>query len=173
MSDFFVILGDTYLPMSYALYTLYLCTMSDFSWHTTLIDMKCINNNKMKCWGNKFCKITNNTHRQQNTTIHKITITHNNGSTILHPHKMCNINDKDLVFFVFSSISFHQEPTIKTNKTSKVNSFLKAVFCTIFNLHILVVPSVNFQANLSWRYHQFFLFEDHAKHCYKNECTLL
>ena len=99
--------------------------------------MKCINNNKMKCWGNKFFKTTNNTHHQQSIAIHKITITRNNGSIILHPHKMCNINDKDLLFFVFSSFSFHQEPTIKANKTNKVNLFLK-VFGTTFNWHILV-----------------------------------
>ena len=36
MSDFFVIFGDTYLPMSYTLCTIYLCTMSDFPWHTYL-----------------------------------------------------------------------------------------------------------------------------------------
>ena len=33
---FFLIFGDTYLPMSYTLCTIYLCTMSDFPWHTYL-----------------------------------------------------------------------------------------------------------------------------------------
>ena len=36
MSDFFAIFGDTYLPLSYTLCTIYLCSMSDFPWHTYL-----------------------------------------------------------------------------------------------------------------------------------------
>ena len=36
MSDFFAIFGDTYLPMSYILCTIDLCTMSNFPWHTYL-----------------------------------------------------------------------------------------------------------------------------------------
>ena len=43
------------------------------------------------------------------------------------------------------------------------------MFCTIFNWHNLVVPSADFQANLSWRYLQIVSIEDQAKHCFKNE----
>ena len=53
-----------------------------------------------------------------------------------------------------------------------VGSFFKTMFCTIFNWHNLVVPSADFQANLSWRHLKIVAFEDQAKHCFKNESTL-
>ena len=42
----------------------------------------------------------------------------------------------------------------------------------IFLLKLWWLPSADFQANLSWRYHQIVSVEDCAKLCFKNECTL-
>ena len=46
----------------------------------------------------------------------------------------------------------------------------KAVF---INCHNLVVPSADFQINLSWSYHQILSIEDQSKNFCKNECTLM
>ena len=48
----------------------------------------------------------------------------------------------------------------------------KTLLCMIFNWHNLVVPTADFQADLSWRYHQIKSIEDRAKLCFRNEWTL-
>ena len=47
------------------------------------------------------------------------------------------------------------------------------MFCTIFSWHIIGVLSAYFQADISWKYTQILSTENHAKHCFKNEWTLV
>ena len=96
----------------------------------------------------------------------------------------CSLLRLNKVFSIFRNCSFSNEIFSRLLKSmvamlicEEHYSIKVHLFCTIFNWHNLVVPSADVSQlsslEISWKYHQIVSIEDRAKHCFKNECTLV